>query len=148
MGACCLTLHGVFWHLGGGFHVLQEFNTSNASPRVAWLQQDGNWGQEKPVSQQSLFPVTLGYSCEQKCGDQKTLPSLPHFIWGIAGGHPAAMASSLCFSAYWQAGASLASQCQQLEGSSSFEGERLLLCVFSQCKGCSGGSLFCFEQVP
>lgn len=60
MGACCLTLHGVFWHLGGGFHVLQELNRSNASPGVAWLQQDGNWGQEKPVSQQSPFPVTLG----------------------------------------------------------------------------------------
>lgn len=27
MGACCLTLHGVFWHLGGGFHVLWELNT-------------------------------------------------------------------------------------------------------------------------
>lgn len=76
MGAC-LTLHGVFWHLGGGFHVLQELNTSDASPSVAWLQQDGKWGQEKTVSRQSLFSVALGCSCEQIVGDQKMLPSLP-----------------------------------------------------------------------
>lgn len=76
MGAC-LTLHGISWHLGGGFHGLQELTTSNASPRLAWLQQDGNRGQEKPVSQRSLFPVTPGYSCEQKRGDQKMLSSLP-----------------------------------------------------------------------
>lgn len=124
-----------------------DLNMSNASPRVAWLQQDGNWSQKKPVCQQSLFPVTLGCSCEQKQGDQKTLPSLPHSIWGTAGGHPAAVASSLCFSRYCLAGASLASQCQQSEGSSSLEGERWLLHVFDQCRGCSGGSHFYFEQI-
>lgn len=92
MGASCLALRGVL----RGFHVLQELSTSNASPRVAWLQQVGNWDQEKAVPQKIPFAVTLCHSCGQKRGDQKTLPSLPDFIWGIAGGPPGSMASSLC----------------------------------------------------
>lgn len=43
-------------------------NTGNASPGVAWLQGDGNWGREKPVSQQSLFLVIVVCSCGQKRG--------------------------------------------------------------------------------
>lgn len=76
----------------------------SASLGVAWLQQVGNGGQEKPVSQQSPFPAAVGYSCKQQCRDQKMLPSLPCFIWGIAGAHPAAMAGRLCCLPHWQAG--------------------------------------------
>lgn len=112
IGACGFPLHRVFWHLGGPFQVLQELNRGNASPGVAWLQGGGNWGQEKPVSQQSLLPVGIVVcSCGQKHGDQKVFAYLPHFIWGIAGGHPAAIASTVLL-----AGVSLASWSQWLEG--------------------------------
>lgn len=68
-------------------------------------------GQEKHISQQSLFPVIVVCSCGQKRGDQRMFTSLPYFIWGIAGGHPAAVAGAVLL-----AGVSLASWSQWLEG--------------------------------
>lgn len=107
--ACGFFLHRVFWHLGGLFHVLQLLNTGNAGPGVAQLQEVRNWGQEKLISQQSLFPVIVVCSCGQKHGDQKVFTSLYDFIWVIAGG-PAAVASTVLL-----AGVSLASWRQWLE---------------------------------
>lgn len=83
-------------------------------------------GQGKPVSQESLFPVPLGYSCKQKWGDQKMLPSLPPPFLGSSWQPvlPALLAGGV--------GGSLAFQCQQSEGSLSFErGEVALVCLRS-----------------
>lgn len=99
-------------------------NTGNASPGVAQLQDDGSWGQEKLGSQQSLFPVIVICSCGQKCGDPKVFTSLPYFIWGIAGGYPAAMAATALL-----AGVSLASWSQWLEGELIVSGEEVALRV-------------------
>lgn len=73
------------------------------------------------------------------------LPILPRFIWGIGGGHPAAITGSLCSSPSWQAGGSFVV---------SAVGEELIcwgevaIGVSSVCvRGRSGGSNFCSEQV-
>lgn len=67
--------------------MLQELNTSFDNPGVTWLQQDGKWVEENPVSLQGPWVIAV----DKSVGTGRCFPPSPTAV-----GHLAAMAGSWC----------------------------------------------------